>query len=276
MEPYSSESLQQRLAAGLGNKGGARGSLTRCAGRLGSLKRALDNEEEEEENNSSNKNPENETNVENNNDASSPPEATSTTTVAAAAELLSRELQLAHIEMTKLFLLARRQEVELEQLHGSSLQTLLKKIATERATVDRLRLQLQQASSTVACQREYESLAKLASSRHPTARRVLQDQMDHVQAQLDQAQQDFKMATSHVEIREKQFHLLIQCMLDLKQSLSEPLDVDNDDDQEVLGGRRSASTSGAVDSTAMEGIEKTCGGDENDDDNQDGALYDDL
>jgi hypothetical protein len=258
MEPYSSESLQQRLAAGLGNKGGARGSLTRCAGRLGSLKRAFEDEEEDNNNNQ-----ETETNVEKSNTDASPPEATTTTTtVAAAAELLSRELQLAHIEMTKLFLLARRQDVELEQLRGSSLTILQEQIATERATVDLMRRQLQQASSTVACQREYESLAKLASSRHPTARRVLQDQMDQVQAQLDQTQQDFKVATSHVEIRERQFQLLIQCMLDLKQSLSEPLDSMNPTD------------SGATDTAAMEGVEKSNG--DNDDENEGGALYGDL
>jgi len=190
---YSSESLHQRLSARLGNKGGARGSLTRCAGRLGSLQTALQNESGEDRSEA----------------------------IAQAKAELTREIQLMQIEMTKTVLMIQCNQLELQQTQTN----IAPLIEEERQVVEKLRSELSQASASQTCQQEYETLAKLASSRHPTSRRALQQQMNDIEQELESTNRDLETATSQVHVREAQFQMLLQCMLDLKQSLNESLEL---------------------------------------------------
>ena len=245
---YPVESLQRRLATGLGNKDGARGSLTRCAVRLSGLKRSLDAEDgpvkpatDNTKSDTSSKPQDSKEGPSSSSSTSAnapPKDATSATTptptVADAAQALTRELQLARIELKKLFWMAQRQQKELEQLKNEDDEThnnseaatastpiTQERIDTERATVQQLRRELQRASSTSAAKNEYEQTAKLLCAQHPTSTAVLEQEIETLQTAVEQTRSDYRIAKAHVTWRQSQFRLLMQCMLDLKHSLNE-------------------------------------------------------
>lgn len=175
----TNEILQNRLLAGLGIKGGARGSLTRCVARL-----------QDED--------------------------------AAAADALVRELEHSQIEITKLLLTLQKNQMELRVVQKDT-EKFHEQTETERAVVEGKRTELKQQLEVTACEREYDALAKLCANRHPTSRRVLQQQLDAVTEQCKQTKGELQTSKAQVEVRQAQFQLLMQCILDLKQSLTEPL-----------------------------------------------------
>ena len=199
MESYSPSSLQQRMAAGLSLRGGSRGSLTRCLGRLAAG--------------------------------------------ADARSALRRELQLTHVELTKLALQVQRQDAEYQQLllllcddnnnnnnnnnnsnadDNNNNDTVTK----ARAAVQALRAQHQDAIATKACKAEYEALAKICATRYPIPRRILQQRMQTAAASIEQKTLESQTLSAHVRVREKQFAALMQGLADLKQSLvAEPLEL---------------------------------------------------
>jgi hypothetical protein len=227
MDSYPIEILQQRLTAGLGIKGGSRGSLTRCVGRLGLAAAA-------EEDSS-----------------------------AAAVQALAREIQMAHVELTKLALMATRQRQELAALPAAD--SLDEEMAAARTHVQELRRTVGQVTRTLASQREYEALAKLAAIRHPTPRCVLQENMTRVQADYEATLAEAATLEAQLAVREKQFASLIQCMTDLKQSLTEPLAVD------AVVTSEQESTKADV----ME-VDDVAAAKEKEDEDEEGALYEDL
>jgi hypothetical protein len=130
----SSETLQHRLWVGLGNKGGARGSLTRCVGKLAALKKRSLSQSS------------------NDSDSSS---------AAAATAELERELALLQLDLQRSCHTWRRLETEVQAEQSKHLP-LDKQIAHEMAAVQQLQQQWQQTSAAAACQDEYEALAKQA------------------------------------------------------------------------------------------------------------------
>lgn len=189
----TSKILHHRLLVGLGNKGGAKGSLTKCVARVGAVLR----------------NPEDGT----------------------AREAAVRELQHQQLELVKLFWMVQRNQVELETLH-SSVNISKRQASEESVVVQDKRKELRKQLTVTACEREYEALSKVAATRHPTSRRALQQQLDRVAEQQRETEDAVKRTQKEVAIRQSQFQLLMQCVFDLKQSLQEPLDVptgaDND------------------------------------------------
>ena len=316
-ETYPVESLHRRLATGLGNKGGARGSLTKCVGRLSGLKRALDDQGGDGGGGG-----------DNTSTKPSPATASTAMTVAETSDAMTRELQLSRIELTKLFLMVQRQEEELEEIMesnsdnttqsttttatdpGSSSsatttktqqqqQTFDKKMALERESVKQLRQELQRASSTVASKAEYEQTAKLLCAQHPTSTAVLKEEIQGLQTALSKAQAEYNGSKAQMKLRQSQFRLLLQCMLDLKQSLSEPLDVadqgggggllahstaalDGEDEDEQEHGTESKERTHDTTTTAdlakgvVGGTTGLAAAMEEDDEDEEGALYDDL
>jgi uncharacterized protein involved in exopolysaccharide biosynthesis len=97
-------------------------------------------------------------------------------------------------------------------------------LATNRAAVEELLDQTKQAASTQSCLTEYESLAVLAVQRHPVSSRALQDQLKAVQDDYEETEKALAKATADVAVRNSQFQSLMQSLLDLKQSLTEPLE----------------------------------------------------
>lgn len=188
IDVYSNEILRERLAAGLGNQGGARGSLTRCVGKAMMLRNTVDGSDN-------------------------------------AVQEMQRELQLVDIELTKLYWTVQRQRAELEQARQEQ-EPLQAAIADERVRVNELRQTMQQAALTKACRNEYEALTKIVNTKHPVGPRALQAQLDELLLQLEATQEKSQTATSHVRIRQAQFQNFLQSLLDLKQSLTEGLVLD--------------------------------------------------
>lgn len=254
MDSFPVECLNARLVTGLAVKGGGRGSLTKCAGRLVGLKRALAAEEDDEEK-----------------------------TVVAAQEL-STELQLARIELTKLYLLAERQELEAEALEESAISK--EAIAAEQQTVQNLRKELQHASKTVAAKAEYEQTAKLLISKYPTPTHELEKEIQHLKAELQEAQQASQEATQLMNLRRSQFHLLLQCIGDLKASLEIDKETGllmptaTEDKQNAESEKPLSKKTKIVDekesATKTKSSDDVVMADAKAEDDEEGALYDDL
>jgi hypothetical protein len=152
------EIYQQRLSAGLGLAGGARGSLTRTVGKL------TDWQHQQQQ---------------------QAAETTDQDDGESAREILVRELQLMELEMTKLILMHSRQELELREASKRNDLSGDDELATNRAAVETLLDQTKQAASTQSCLTEYESLAVLAVQRYPVSNRALQDQLKAVQDECE-------------------------------------------------------------------------------------------
>jgi chromosome segregation ATPase len=193
------EIYQQRLSAGLGLAGGARGSLTRTVGKLTDWQQQQQQQQQAAE-------------------------ATDQDGGESARDNLVRELQLMELEMTKLILMHQRQELELREASKMNDLSGDDELATNRAAVEELLDQTKQAASTQSCLTEYESLAVLAVQRHPVSSRALQDQLKAVQDEYEETEKALGKATADVAVRNAQFQSLMQSLLDLKQSLTEPLE----------------------------------------------------
>jgi chromosome segregation ATPase len=191
------EIYQQRLSAGLGLAGGARGSLTRTVGKL------TDWQQQQQQ---------------------QAAETTDKDDGESSRDNLVRELQLMELEMTKLILMHQRQELELREASKMNDRNGDDELATNRAAVEELLDQTKQAASTQSCLTEYESLAVLAVQRHPVSSRALQDQLKAVQDEYKETEKALAKATADVAVRNAQFQSLMQTLLDLKQSLTEPLE----------------------------------------------------
>jgi hypothetical protein len=189
------EIYQQRLSAGLGLAGGARGSLTRTVGKLTDWQQQQQAAETADKDDGE-----------------------------SSRENLVRELQLMELEMTKLILMHQRQELELREASKMHDRNGDDELATNRAAVEELLDQTKQAASTQSCLTEYESLAVLAVQRHPVSSRALQDQLKAVQDDYEETEKALAKATADVAVRNSQFQSLMQSLLDLKQSLTEPLE----------------------------------------------------
>jgi hypothetical protein len=189
---------QQRLSAGLGLAGGARGSLTRTVGKL------TDWQQQQQQQQTA--------------------ETTDKDDGETSRYNLVRELQLMEVEMTKLILMHQRQELELREASKMNDRNGDDELATNRAAVEELMDQTKQAASTQSCLTEYESLAVLAVQRHPVSSRALQDQLKAVQDEYEETEKALAKATADVAVRNAQFQSLMQSLLDLKQSLTEPLE----------------------------------------------------
>jgi hypothetical protein len=191
---------QQRLSAGLGLAGGARGSLTRTVGKLTDWQHYQQEQQQQAA------------------------ETTDQDDGESSRDNLVRELQLMELEMTKLILMHQRQELELREASKRNDRNGDDELATNRAAVEELLDQTKQAASTQSCLTEYESLAVLAVQRHPVSSRALQDQLKAVQDEYEDTEKALTKATADVAVRNAQFQSLMQSLLDLKQSLTEPLE----------------------------------------------------
>ena len=194
----SDDVIQNRLRMGHGIKGGTRGSLTRCAGLVMNFVKQQHA------------------------DPSSTTTTTATTSIVSRDKLI-REFEHLQLEMTKWILTTNRNEQELAAVQ-QHITTLQQKTVQEKEQVATKRAELQRQLHVTGCEREYDALAKIASSRHPISRKVLQQQLQQCQDTITTTQQELVKRKAQTAVRQGQFQLLMQCILDLKQSLNEPLD----------------------------------------------------
>jgi hypothetical protein len=128
-------------------------------------------------------------------------------------------------------------------------EAIAKEVEAKQQEIQDLRAQAVQVARTRKCWQEYETLAKLARQRSP--RRILQAKMEKANADVENTKKQLYKISAESKIREKQFHLLIQCMLDLKRSLGESIEIppqkkeetekeDEDDEKEEEIGKEQA------------------------------------
>ena len=236
--PLSNKTLQHRLLTGASIKGGTRGSLTRCAAKLGALHAKLN-----------------------------APGGSTDQEILAIKNELKREVRLFQIEMHKMMIMIQSAEKELQD--ATLQESKMAKIVEEkRQEIQELRKQAATVAKSRKCWLEYEALAKLARKRSP--RRILQAKMDKAHADLEETRKKLYETASESKIREKQFHLLIQVMTDLRRSLGEAVEIPPPPKEEKEEGESKAAKE---ESTADTGGVKAMETEEDDDDSNDEALY---
>ena len=183
--PLTDASLQQRLAIGVTSQAGAKGSLTRLATNLPQLLAS-----------------------------------------GASKQTMIREIQLAQLEMRKLVLVMQRQEHEIYHLKDQATANRITQehYQAERAHVQQLRQQLATAQAQQSCKRDLEALAEFALQKYPVAPAQLQAELNHVTAQMIQAQQQLAQAEAEYKLRTAQVQNLLQSIMDLRQCLTEPVE----------------------------------------------------
>lgn len=202
--------LLYRLAVGLGNKGGARGSLTKCLGRFQAIVHTLQDLQGVR---------------------SSDPE-TYADRLEELKQDFERELLLFQIDLSKYtthhYYYSEDSPpvpstAELPDRGESSNDPLSNNIIEkERSEVQNLREQLRKVSSTQTAQQEYEALAKMIHHRHPKSSVELRQELGALETRLEEARLRKENIAGQVKVRQSQFQLVMQSILDLKQSLEDP------------------------------------------------------
>eukprot|EP00542_Grammatophora_oceanica_P006774 CAMPEP_0194067488 /NCGR_PEP_ID=MMETSP0009_2-20130614/86587_1 /TAXON_ID=210454 /ORGANISM="Grammatophora oceanica, Strain CCMP 410" /LENGTH=210 /DNA_ID=CAMNT_0038720517 /DNA_START=126 /DNA_END=758 /DNA_ORIENTATION=+ len=192
--------LKSRLEHGLGVVAGARGSLTKCTVLYGAFLREVragGGEAEE---------------------------------IERCKTMLETELKLYQVETKKtLRKLVRLQGPDMDELSEECAKLEVQIEATKKRVAG-----LQSAYPNEKQSRghkvEYESLAKMANKREPS--RVLRKKLSTLQEETEQLQESNKGLESQTQLRERQYHLLLQSILDMKASLKVDTHDDEDDGEE--------------------------------------------
>ena len=201
--PIETETLQYRLITGNISKfGGQRGSLTRCAQKFGALtskmKRKNGSVDEEDLENE----------------------------IETIKQELTSELELYKLEMTKLILMQQTLENQvqvnetIQNENVKEIESLSNQVVESQGVANRWQ-EIQN------CYQEYESLAQLANTQHPKSSRVLREEIAQIENELATLERQDEAANKLLRVRESQFQLLVQYMLDLKRTLEE-------DDEEAI------------------------------------------
>ena len=210
--PLVPETLQYRLETGnIAKQGGQKGSLTRCAQKLGIFQHQLL--------------------------GTATPDAQE---IESSKQDLMRDLELCQLELYKLLLLQRNLERQVQRNEQAQQE---REQAIEQWTQELQSSQsaARQAQWTQSCFLEYEALATMIQEHHPQSSRILQEQLSDVEKQMVELKQEESVTDHMIRVREGQFHLLIQYMLDLKRSLN-----DTEDEERLLDVAHQVSTTGTT------------------------------
>jgi len=187
----TAETLQYRLDThNFGKSGGQRSSLTRCAEKYGSFRSEL---------------------------SSKTPDAE---VIEKSKICLVREVELFDLEMTKLILWQHNLERQANRNQVAE--------AKREREIEDIQLQVRDCRALANrsmerrnCLSEYESLANVINENHPASSTELQQQIDEIQSEISTLEEESASKDEILKVREAQYQLLIQYMLDLKQSLKE-------------------------------------------------------
>jgi len=203
----TTETLQYRIdTQNFGKSGGQRGSLTRCAQKYGSFQSELLLSPSSAPNNADN----NDNNI-------------------GKIKLdLVREVELFNLEITKLILWSNNLETQIKR----------NKVIQSKRDKEIIDMKNQVVESSVRtntslrrrnCIMEYESLAKVINDKHPISSTELKKQIDEIKLEISMLEDETVAKDEKLKVRGSQYQLLIQYMLDLKQSIKED-DDENDGD----------------------------------------------
>mmetsp|Transcript_22078 Transcript_22078/g.63293 ORF Transcript_22078/g.63293 Transcript_22078/m.63293 type:complete len:270 (+) Transcript_22078:39-848(+) len=140
------------------------------------------------------------------------------TEIRTAKESLQRELRLHALEMRKITLVADAAHNELAQYEEATRQ-IDADVSATRAEIDRLQTELTYEKKVRQNREEYESLAKMANVR--PARRQTEEKLRQVQEEMSRIAEEEAANIAELEVRSKQFHLLMQTVNDLKSTIAE-------------------------------------------------------
>mmetsp|Transcript_9418 Transcript_9418/g.14568 ORF Transcript_9418/g.14568 Transcript_9418/m.14568 type:complete len:223 (-) Transcript_9418:924-1592(-) len=195
--------LRQRLVQGVGGGAAARGSLSKCALKY----RDFISKFQAGENPNS---------------------------IEALKKDLVRETQLYQVEMRKLALTVHAAEGDTEEI-DSEVAAVKSQIRAMEQEIEQLRSEHPEAKQIRRNLEEYEALAKLANTRPP--RRELELRTDEIKQKLEDVEKETQKNRDEKSLREKQFHLFMQSLFDLKESLAEDskeiIEEEEEDDGEV-------------------------------------------
>ena len=192
------ETLRERLLTREGGVSAARGSLSKCAQRYrGFVEQVLSA-------------------------AESPSSVTDELAdgIEEAKQSLQWELSLHVLEMRKLVLVAEAAEAELARYDDAQLQ-IEADMEDCRGEIEALKTQLTHEKRVRRHREEYETLAAVANRR--PARRRTERNLAQVTADIEKVRKEEARAVKELEVREKQFQLLMQSIFDLKANLSEDI-----------------------------------------------------
>lgn len=138
--------------------------------------------------------------------------------IIEAKEQLRRDLMLHQLEVRKLVQVERAVEADRRNCKGE-LQVTLEKNEVLRKEMVELKQQLASERLIRSRREEYDALAKVLN-RSTASRRETENKLNEVSLRLSQLREKRKQAIEDVDVREKQFCLLLQSIYDLKATLS--------------------------------------------------------
>jgi hypothetical protein len=204
----TTEMLQYRLDTGVITKNsGQRSSLTRCVQKFGNFQSKL-------------------AAASNNDDNDNRPD---TEDIESSKDDLIRELSLFELEMTKLILYQQHLETQIQR-NNTSQHELVKQIQDLTNEIRESTSKASRGREIQSCMSEYEALAKLINGKHPISCEELQNKIDLAKQEATRVDNEIIQKDKVLNIREAQYQLLVQYMLDLKRSLKE-----GEDDEECGG-----------------------------------------
>ncbi|KAL3935336.1 MAG: hypothetical protein SGBAC_009121 [Bacillariaceae sp.] len=242
--PFTSKTLEHRLRKGIMvQSGGQKGSLTRCVQKYAFLTASSNEDNKKEE---------------------------------LVREFL-QELQLYRMDLTRSVLLQRNLEKDIKE--NEAVEKILdQEIEEAKNKVHECHQQAKRAKQVHSCFMEYAALSKLANtcledSPDIQSTKQLKSEIARVKQEVASNRKEEAKLDSILAVRKSQFHLLIQCMLDLKRSLDddENDEGDNNDDSEE-GDNQGSNGDNGNEALAME----VDGGDDEEGAIDDDNLYGDL
>jgi hypothetical protein len=194
--PFSPDTLRHRLLTGtMVQSGGQKGSLTRCVQKFALFCQGSEEESDDDKND-----------------------------INKGREDLIQELTLYRMELTRLVLL--QQTLEKESKENSKSESELEQQTQDLSAQVQVSYQkADRARQVQSCFMEYEALAKLANDmflgKTPSSSRELQKEIEKIKHDTVEYEKEEVKLNQTLEVRASQFQLLMQCMLDLKRSLSD-------------------------------------------------------
>ncbi len=135
---------------------------------------------------------------------------------------LVREVELFELEMKKLILWQQQLERQVRR-NEEEQRKREKELASLLQQVGESSHQARRARETQRCFAEYEALAKLINDNHPRAIVELQHHIDAMKGELAKVEAETNTKNKILKVREAQYQLLIQFMMDLKRSADDDL-----------------------------------------------------
>ena len=183
--------LQYRLVTGnIAKQGGQRGSLTRCAQKLGIFQRNLATKQPDPER------------------------------IHTSKQDLMHDIELFKVELLKLILLQKNLNAQVV-VNQNMIEDCQAEIDESLQEVMAGQSEANQALKTKRCFEEYEAVAKVTNELHPRTTWELEQQLGAVLEQIEVLKKEDAAVDHVLTVREGQFQLLIQYITDLKRSFND-------------------------------------------------------